>query len=856
MIALLAYVLLHRDDRLEREKVAFTLWPDATEENALANLRRSLYLAQRWLPKGPVWLVADRRSVAWNADAPYSLDVEEYDRLVAQGRNADAVQLYSGDLLQGIDDEWTQEPRTQYRDMQMRLVSSCIAQMQDAGDTAGAIAMARRGLQMDPWHEEFVRAIVTLRAAAGDRAGALSEYRSFERAIQNEMGVAPTAETKAAYERVRDGAAVQNKIRRAHNLPAPISSFVGREREIAAVCDLAVANRLVTLVGSGGVGKTRLALRVASDLQASHADGTWFIDVTPLVEERALAQAVAATLKLHTLEGADLPERIADDIGEKRVLLVLDNCERAIEACAQFAAYALPRCPNLKILSTSRERFHVPGEAIYELAPLAEDDAVHLFRERASSAGAGFQLSAENAPAVNAVCARLEGIPLAIELAAGRLRMLSIAQIHERLDDRFALLRTSARAGAPHQQTLRATIDWSYALLAPAERAVLERLAVFMGTCSLEAVNAVCGGESQDQMLDLIEQLAEKSLVIVDRERTENRYRLLDSVREYLIDKLRERRELEQVQGRHLAYFVDLAERLEPRLTRADQREAMAALTLERDNLRAAFVWETADREHLRMRLRLASALRWFYWFRGLFQLARERLAESLNAYRFERSPVYARALATYGFFVLQQGDTSGAIAALERAKDASDGNDMPVEQTVLELQLGIAQAFAGDRDESEHAIARALQRAREIGDPWLHSYALALEGMRLGLLGRREESVALLSQAVDLCRHTGESFQSTFWLLNLAVQQYHLEASLSADMFLRCAERAIHDGNARAIAGAFEGLGWCLQSAGAYEQASRLLGAAEQLRVETSQPLLPQWHAAHDQAMAALQRA
>jgi predicted ATPase/DNA-binding SARP family transcriptional activator len=853
-LAFLAYVLLHREHRLEREKIAFMLWPDETEENALANVRRSLYLAQRWLPEGPAWLIADRRSIQWNAEAPYRLDVEEYDRLVAAGRTADAVEIYSGDLLQGLDDEWLQELRDRYRQTQLRLIASCIAQMEEAGDVPTAIAMARRGLQIDPWHEEFVRAILRLRAASGDRAGALAEYRTFERAIENEMGVAPADETKTLYERVRDGNAPQQKpALRKHNLPTPLSSFVGREQESADVVQLAASNRLTTVLGPGGVGKTRLALRVAADLQQSHPDGTWFVDATPLADERDLLRSVAATLKLHTLEGADLLQRIADDLAERRVLLVLDNCERIIDACANFAAYTLPRCPHLRIVATSRERLRVPGEAMYELAPLREADAVQLFRERAAAAGAGVKFAAEDEPALHAVCARLEGIPLAIELAAGRLRMLSVAQIHERLDDRFSLLRTSARAAIPHQQTLRATIDWSYALLTAAERDVLDRLAVFAGSISLEAITAVCAGKSENAVLDTMEQLAEKSLVLVDRARTRNRYRLLDSVREYLVDKLRERGELQSVQAAHLAYFVDFAEGLQPELTRAAQAEAMAALTLERDNLRAAFSWATDDRDYLRMRLRLASALRWFYWFRGLFELARERLCESLNRYGFESSAVYARALATYGFFVLQQGDTAGAIAALERAKDAFAGDEAQVERTMIDLQLGIAKAFAGAADAAAELLEHGLQRARSSADPWLYSYALALEGMRLGMVGRRAESVALLGQALELCEDTGESFQSTFWLLNLAVQQYHLEPSLSVEMFVRCGERAIRDGNARAVAGAFEGLGWCLACAGEMECASRTLGAAEQLREDTSQPLLPQWQAAHHAVLRAL---
>src|SRR5579884_2173352 len=205
-LAFFAYLLLHRDGAVARETIAFSLWPDETEEGAFANLRRSLYLLQRWLPQGPQWLVADRRSVAWNPEAPYWLDVQEYEHLVGLNRNAEAAKLYGGELLQSIDEEWVIEQRTHYRNQQLRLLESVVAQLRESGDIRGAIAIARQGLQLDPWHEEFVRDLIALRAESGDRAGALGEYRTFEEALKREMGAAPTRDTTVVYERVRSGA--------------------------------------------------------------------------------------------------------------------------------------------------------------------------------------------------------------------------------------------------------------------------------------------------------------------------------------------------------------------------------------------------------------------------------------------------------------------------------------------------------------------------------------------------------------------------------------------------------------------------------------------------------------------------
>ncbi|HLI97555.1 MAG TPA: BTAD domain-containing putative transcriptional regulator [Candidatus Baltobacteraceae bacterium] len=853
-LAVLAYVILHREHRVTRESVAFALWPDEPEEQAMANLRRALYLCQHALPPGTQWLLADRKSIAWNDDAPYRLDVADYDRFIAAGRTAQALELYAGELLKPFDDEWVQELRAHYHNLQEHALTQTIAQLNDAGDTPGAIALARRALQFDPWNEEFVRAMMDLRSRAGDRAGALAEYRTFESRIKAELGAAPTAETLAVYERIRSGeASAPAHPARTNNLPAPISSFIGREAEVAALLELTREKRLITLVGAGGVGKTRLALQAAARVQDRYSDGVWFVDVTPLETRDALLQALAGILKLHTREGADLQERIVDGVGEKRMLLVLDNCERAVHACASFVRNALERCANLAVLVTSRRRMRIAGETLYEVSPLSSTDAARLFCERAAGAAAGFGLSDENAAAVHAICEQLEGIPLAIELATGRLRVLSVSQLQERLSDRFALLRTTERRPSPHQQTLRATIDWSYALLDDEQRIVLTRLAVFSNASSLEAIAAVCEGCAARDTLDILEELAEMSLLLVVRGLHENRYRLLDSVREYLLEKLRERNDLNDARARHLAYFVEFAERLEPALTRAGQEKAMSSLTHERDNLRAAFSWPTTERHELRMRLRLASALRWFYWFRGLFDLARQRLAENLQAYGFERSALYARAEATFGFFVLQQNDVAGACDALQRALRACPENGEERERAMIELQLGLACAFAGDDIAAARYLGDGLERARGSADSWLLSYAFALQGIVAGMSGKRGESIELLRKAVDLSEQTGESFQGTFWLLNLAVQQYYVDPSAAAILFLRCAARAIADENARAVAGSFEGLGWCLQSSGARDDAATLLGAAEELRAQTSQPLLPQWYAAHDGATDAL---
>jgi predicted ATPase/DNA-binding SARP family transcriptional activator len=855
-----AHLLLHREAPVSRETIAFKLWPDLTEEEALGEARRALYVLRQYLPDSSVqWIATDRRNVVWNTDAPYLLDVQEYERLCNAGSIAEAAALYTGDLLETMQGEWLLPEREHLRLTQLRLLENLTTQLRERGSFAEALSYARRALRIDPWNEAFVREAMMLRALGGDRSGALHDYRSFQESLKREMDALPAAETATLFEKIRSGTLTTQRVSRmpapakpAPNLPTPISTFVGRSAELARLNELIFEKRLVTLVGPGGVGKTRLALRAAELVCERFSDGTLFLDLTPVPDWTVMLRSIAFTLRLEVLEGDDLMERVTEQLRSKHILLLFDNCEHLTSACARAAERILLRCPNVSILATSRERLHVTGEVVFDVQPFSSKDAADLFYERASALQSHFARTDENAPIISSICQRLDGIALAIELAAGRVRHFTLAQIGERLDDRFAFLEGSVHGAAHHQQTLREAIDWSYDLLTAQERRILDPLSAFAGTCSLEAIRDVCADGGNGELPGIVEALAEKSLLVVVCAEPENEYQLLESVRAYLIEKLHDRGLLDEVRGRHLKHFTQFAEMLEPQLTQAGQDRALAALTRVRDNLRTAFSWQTENRDYLRLRLRLAAALRWFYWFHGLFDLARQRLSETLNAYGFEMSLVYARALSTYGYFTLQQGDMDGAITALLRALEACPP-EAEREYTMIELQLGLAHAFKHDDASASRHLRHGLEEARRLGDPWLLSYALALEGLHAGQWDRRDESIRLLTEALELTEQIGESFQGTFWLLNLAVQQYYADPSSSIPLFLRCTERSLRDNNLRAVAGSLEGLGWCLQRRGHAEEAAHLLGAADELRKRTSQPLLPQWHPAHDAVMQAL---
>jgi predicted ATPase/class 3 adenylate cyclase len=476
------------------------------------------------------------------------------------------------------------------------------------------------------------------------------------------------------------------------NLPAQLTSFVGREKEIAAVKQLIATSRLTTLTGPGGTGKTRLSLRVASDLLDSFTNGVWFVELAPLADPALIPQTVATALGLREETGRPLLDTLTDFLRAKTALLILDNCEHLVEASAQLAEALLQACPNLRMLVSSREALGIPGETPYRVPSLSIPDAHHaqsvetvmqyeaarLFMDRAKTALPSFEITNENAPAVAQVCSRLDGIPLAIELAAARVKMLKVEQIAERLDDRFRLLTGGSRTALPRQQTLRALIDWSYDLLPEPERVLLRRLSVFAGGWTLEAAEQVCKDEVRSQkdeggskggvlhpssfiihpfdVLDLLTQLVNKSLVVVDVEGgTETRYRLLETVRQYAREKLAESGEGMVIRDHHLEYFLDLAERAEPQLIGPHESEWLKRLDNELDNLRVALEWSL--KQDVQVGLRLASAL-WLYWNGGLniegsdwlSQLLQQPTASVRNAMR-------ARALTILGNLSMTQFD-------------------------------------------------------------------------------------------------------------------------------------------------------------------------------------------------------
>jgi predicted ATPase len=765
-------------------------------------------------------------------------------------------------------------------------------------------------------------------AARSSHAASILIYRELRVRLHREFHAEPDPETTALFQQIRAEARVKatpdarrltpDKLPAVpsvtpapplpsleafpNNLPLQLTRFIGRERQIEEVKRLLAAHRLLTLTGVGGCGKTRLAQQVAADRLEEFAHGVWFVDLAPLADPALVPQTVAMALAVIEAPGHSLIETLSGILKTRQLLLVLDNCEHLLGACAALATALLQTCPHLRILATSREPLRIAGETPCRVPPLSLPDigrpltletvtqyeAVQLFIDRAVTALPTFTVTNERVPAMTQVCRRLDGIPLAIELAAAQVRVLPVEQIATRLEDRFRLLTGGSRTALPRHQTLRALVDWSHDLLTEPQRLLLQRLSVFSGGWTLAAAEAVCGeGEVLPfDVLELLTGLVDKSLVVYEERGSDARYRYPETIRQYSWDRLFESGEAARVRERHRDFFLRLAEEAEPELRGPEQGEWLDRLEVEHDNLRAALEGcqaEEAGSASPRTRdtspgaaaprrpsrgtggteLRLAGALGWFWVKRGYYSEGRQRLEEALS--RGSEAPARVKALHAAGVLAQHQGsyveasDTFFAEAlALARATGDKGGAAFSLFGLGMSVTLGM---FAtASRQDGERAMALAEQSvalARETADRWLIAPPLMSLGFLAEFRGDIARATALFDEMVVLCRDVGD-----VWLLATALAHLARMSDYQGDY-----ERATalyKEGLAlnprleikRGILWCLTGLAEVEASQQQGERAARLWGAAEALREATHDPIEAFWHASHDGNAAAARAA
>jgi predicted ATPase/class 3 adenylate cyclase len=587
-----------------------------------------------------------------------------------------------------------------------------------------------------------------------------------------------------------------------NNLPLQLTSFVGRERQIAETSRLLGTSRLLTLIGPGGTGKTRLSLQVAAEVMEDFPAGAWWVELAPLTDPELVTQAVASVLGVRDQPDRPLLESLIDYLRAKTLLLILDNCEHLVEASAALAASLLGSCPRLKILASTREALGVAGETTYQvpsltlpadhkLSPdaLMQSEAVCLFVARAQATQPGFELAGHNLQAVAKICQRLDGIPLALELAARRVRLFSVEQIAARLDDRFRLLTGGSRTALPRQQTLRALIDWSYDLLDELEKAAFRQLSVFAGGWTFEAAESVLGLEA----LDLLTQLVDKSLVVADEasasvetgasDKTgtpvppawdgETRYHLLETIRQYGRDKLLESGQAPAVRDLHLQTYLQLAVQAEPQLEGPHMKSWLDRLAPEQDNFRAALEWGL-DRDP-RAALQIAASLRLFWQVRGGLQEGRHWLEQSLECVEALKpqqdddlrlwQTLRAHGLLAAGSFAFFQGELVTARSLLEESIAlARAAGENRILSNALGF-LGLVTVWLGDTETAEALVTEGLKLSQPTDNPsdWTNLQAIQINSSALVYIDK-ERSAEFFRGIIQLQR----SGQGNPWLLGL----------------------------------------------------------------------------------------
>jgi predicted ATPase/DNA-binding XRE family transcriptional regulator/Tfp pilus assembly protein PilF len=570
------------------------------------------------------------------------------------------------------------------------------------------------------------------------------------------------------------------------NLPAQLTTFIGREKEQADVVGLIAKHRLVTLTGPGGVGKTRLSIKVGAQSLSSYPDGVWLVELAPILEPLLVPRTTAIAIGLRDEPQRPVIDMLSDDLREKDMLIILDNCEHLLDACASLVGALLKHCPRLKILATSREALGILGESLYPVPSLELPDfqhllenfrryeSVRLFEERAQLIRMNFSLTLENTPAVAKICTHLDGIPLAIELAAARVGTFSAEQIAVRLEESFSLLTTGNRTALPRHKTLQATIEWSYDLLSSEEQTLFRRLSVFVNSWTLEAAESICSDVNVKSkvIIALLTQLINKSLVIKDEMEDETRYRMLETIRQFACEKLMESEEDQVSIKAHAEYFLNFVEEVEPQLTGAEQIIWINHLEVEYDNLRAALDWFIRTR-HGNSALRLASALGRFWHIRGLFREGREFLKHAIQIGIDSDKNLQAKALCWDGILAYTQGDYEIAQSTLNHSLAIS---------YVLEDKRGMADAlyFIGvinriqeDHTEAQESFEESLKLRYGLND--MHGVANAL--INLGSLfqsrGDNARALEMFQESLEIFHELAYKRGIAYSLLNLGNVTY-----------------------------------------------------------------------------------
>jgi predicted ATPase/DNA-binding SARP family transcriptional activator len=778
--------------RLHRDALVAVLWPERDAASATNNLHQVLYVARRVLGGASGALCCLRDDVVWLSEGAMPwLDTEAFDaarRRARQTRDPQdyraAAELYRGDLLpEDRFEDWAEGPREAFRERHLGLLVEYAEVLSERGEHTQVVDVASAVTTVDPFHEGAHRTLMTALAATGRRYEALAAFDRLREALAEEYAADPEPATRRLYRDLltaddapADATAVavsaqRDAIQTLSATPARSmnalrldqTSFVGRRRELAQIVHALGRTRLLTLTGPGGAGKTRLAYEAAARLASSYPDGIHVVELGSLSRPELVSHTVASVLDVPLPETGTAEVALARQLAERRLLLVLDNCEHLLDACARLAAALLYACPDVVVLATSREPLRVGGEVTWRtpslalpdlrdlpsLDRLAELESVRLFVERARDVAPGFVLDATTAPAVAEICVRLDGMPLALELAAARTSALAPAQLASRLDDALHVLGRGSRSAVTRQQTLHATLAWSHNLLDEQERVLFRRLAVFAGSMSLEAVEQVCGGDGLD-VVDLLSRLVDKSLVQADHAEGTARYRLLETIRQFADQRLGDAGERAARVRAHRDWYVAFAAAHDPERAVGVVNDTPQVLDVEHDNLRAALSSGLA--EDPAQALQLAVSL-WRFWLaRGHFAEGSRWLEATLVAAP-ARTPLRARALLAAAAMSVRRGALSAAVR--DRAIEAATIMREVADEQALVHTLHLTGLLAWVEDDAWEQAVRLVEEGRSLaataGAAGLVASATHMLGVIALMRGAAQDAETYLSETLGL---------------------------------------------------------------------------------------------------------
>jgi len=826
---LVKLLALAPEHRLHREQALDLLWPNVDLKNPNNSLHQVLHAARSAIETmtaaASSYLQLQGEMLLLASEQPLWIDVEAFEATAAHARlsqNPDAyhaaLALYTGDLLpEDRYEDWASPRRDLLRQTYLGLMLglACLLEAQRA--YREAIPCLETLLRLDPTNEDAHAAFMRLQVLTGHPQAALAHYQTFQRLLQQELDAAPQPSTQRLFQDIQAGRfpiadqrhlpapgehtpAMMSLSRQeplgtympgagaahATNLPIRVNSFVGRAHELAEITHLLKRFRLITITGVGGSGKTRLALQIANLMLQQFSDGVWLIELASVRQAALVPEVVAQTLGLPEQPGQPVLEMLVAFLKPKHVLLLLDNCEHLIESCATLAQCLVEACPRAYLLCTSREPLHIPGEVLWRISSLALPDArqgadpgtigqsesVQLFVDRARAVLPSFSLTENNALAVAHICRRLDGLPLALELAAARMAALSVAQIVERLDNCFSLLTAGHRTALTRQQTLKATLDWSYDLLPAAERALFRWLAVFAGGFDLAAAEAVGTGEGFEagKVLDLLTSLVDKSLVVAEMQGDQMRYRLLEPVRQYAEHWLASSGETRQARKQHRDWYLHLVEQANAGLWGERHTFWVACLERELDNVRAALGWCLREPGWALTGLSLAGVLWQFWLLRGYLAEGR-RWLELLLAQAPEPTASRAAMLLHLYTFTLRQAEYAAtAVQALvEQSLSIARALQDPQSTSLALHMYGIQAYMVGDFERARASFRESLTLAQ----PHVHVAESAFATYSLGVLAWAQGDFPLawerLEEIASLLRGGKNQPHPTCCLLNLA---------------------------------------------------------------------------------------